>query len=952
MTFDDYFKTATGGQSPYPYQIAFANSENFPELLSVPTGVGKTAAAILGWLWKRREHPAITPRRLIYCLPMRTLVEQTRDCAVLWLDRLNQFAGQVEYTDETKTRVDAYTIDLESSIDRVGVHLLMGGEDGECWNEHPERDAIIIGTQDMLISRALNRGYGMSRYRWPVDFSLLNNDCLWVMDETQLMGVGLTTSCQMAAFRKKMKTFGNCHTLWMSATLDNNALATVDHPKPNPESVGLELTDEDQSHDRVRKLLTASKPLHKAATQLNAETEKKGYEAALADEILAQHSKGSLTLAVLNSVKRTRDVFAELQKRTAKQSNPPELELIHSRFRPAERTQIQARALNEATIASDGPGRIIVATQAIEAGVDISARVLFTELAPWPALVQRFGRCNRRGVYGVEGEPEAAIFWIDIETSDTKKSILRLPYEWDSLDRARAELQSLTDVGPQSLQKITVNEPRPLVHVLRRKDLVDLFDTTPDLSGNDLDVSRYIRDAEDCDVQVYWREWDLKKSTKPLKPTRRNDESEEFFPAADRSELCSVSVVRARDFIDKLKQKVAFRWDPLVKEWRSVDKSSVRPGMVILLHSSAGGYEATLGWTGDSKHKPPTIELERSSPEDAMDDDDLKGDEDPVELTRHLQVVAKQAEKIQKSLAELDGDIPWSEVLMSAWWHDVGKSHVAFQTAMSDGEKVRAVDLDSARLWAKSGDSAMPRYRVPVSITELFENASEIIENDVDDFETELANDPQRAESDDHLTALTDFDGMIHEHSDTEVAVLDSPASTSVSAEKQPKDISRRGFRHELASALAWLEHRRLTMPKEANKDAAHQRFVNLVAYLIAAHHGKVRLSIRSMPNEKRPSNPDLKFARGIWEGDTLPAVDLGNGQCSSPVKGISLELMNLGESVAQGESWLARTLALRDHYGPFRLAFLETLLRVADWRGSRLGNGDVPVAKSSGRKV
>ena len=38
------------------------------------------------------------------------------------------------------------------------------------------------------LSRALNRGYGMSRYRWPMHFGLLNNDCLWVLDETQLMG--------------------------------------------------------------------------------------------------------------------------------------------------------------------------------------------------------------------------------------------------------------------------------------------------------------------------------------------------------------------------------------------------------------------------------------------------------------------------------------------------------------------------------------------------------------------------------------------------------------------------------------------------------------------------------------------------------------------------------------------------------------------------------------------
>jgi CRISPR-associated endonuclease/helicase Cas3 len=125
-------------------------------------------------------------------------------------------------------------------------------------------------------------------------------------------------------------------------------------------------------------------------------------------------------------------------------------------------------------------------------------------------------------------------------------------------------------------------------------------------------------------------------------------------------------------------------------------------------------------------------------------------------------------------------------------------------------------------------------------------------------------------------------------------------------------------FRHELASALAAL----------LNADS------KLAAYLVAAHHGKVRLSIRSLPRELIPPQ-GKRFARGVWEGDILPAVDLG-GEIIAPEVTLSLVLMELGQSEQYGPSWLERSITLLEKYGPFRLAYLESLLRIADWRASR----------------
>ena len=127
-------------------------------------------------------------------------------------------------------------------------------------------------------------------------------------------------------------------------------------------------------------------------------------------------------------------------------------------------------------------------------------------------------------------------------------------------------------------------------------------------------------------------------------------------------------------------------------------------------------------------------------------------------------------------------------------------------------------------------------------------------------------------------------------------------------------------FRHELASALALLEN--------GGPD--------LAVYLAAAHHGKVRLSIRSLPGEKTPDGePGRLFARGIWDGDELPETDLGGGVTAPAVK-LSLDCMQLGRSADGRPSWAERMLRLRDGVGLFRLAFLEALLRAADMRASR----------------
>src|SRR6266581_7254454 len=96
MNFREFFRAATGYE-PYDYQCRLAGGDAGckceSRLINIPTGLGKTAAVVLAWLWNRvqirnpkSEIPnSDWPRRLVYCLPMRTLVEQTAAAVNGWL---------------------------------------------------------------------------------------------------------------------------------------------------------------------------------------------------------------------------------------------------------------------------------------------------------------------------------------------------------------------------------------------------------------------------------------------------------------------------------------------------------------------------------------------------------------------------------------------------------------------------------------------------------------------------------------------------------------------------------------------------------------------------------------------------------------------------------------------------------------------------------------------------
>jgi CRISPR-associated endonuclease/helicase Cas3 len=760
-----------------------------PSVVEAPTGTGKTGV-ILAWLWRLlgEEHGVSAPRRLIYALPQRSLVEQVGGECRKWLGNLGL-------------------------ADQVALHVVMGGIKASQWEwrEDMHKPAIVVGTVDSLVSKALNRGYGIGRAIYPIDFALTTNGVAWVIDEIQLCPESTTTLRQVAAFAKRFGTAEPFSLTCMSATVPDGLLETVDNPSRGATT---RILPEERTGELATRLRAARTFRRLAVEPGNAKE--------IAAAIRERHQAGTLTLAVFNTVEAARTVYKQLR------AEPVRCTLLHSRFRGVERAQLMG------DIVESPEDRIVIATQVVEAGIDLSALTLFTEAAPWPSLVQRAGRCNRKGLRN----PDAAVWWLP----PAKPA----PYEQADVEAAVAELDRLEGeclTGEDLLARDVYTTPEQ-VAVIRRNDYLGLFDTSPDLSGADVDIAPYVRDADDLDAEVAWGTW------------RAGDDG---APAPDMKAppgeyRCRVSLA---DVAKLVKDRRVWRLDQVAGKWARVPGSGpnrARPGEVLLVSAADGGYDPETGLDLAVKgHVPGSPELVTSARLAAGAEDRYAADSASVEqergwqsLDQHSGEVREQAEAL---VATMRPDIPDSarrSVVTAGYLHDAGKAHGIWQDALcSLALAEEKEEISEGRPWAKSG-----------------RNGS------------------------------LSFEGGV-------------------------------AFRHELASLLLIDGPLRHLLDEAPDQD--------LTRYLVLAHHGKLRVQVRDpadlalLPAGEAAQKKILGLAHGASIG--IPAM---LGQPATALA-VDLDQFELG-----GErSWTRTVLGLRDKYGPFVLAYMETVVRIADWRAS-----------------
>jgi len=152
--------------------------------------------------------------------------------------------------------------------------------------------------------------------------------------------------------------------------------------------------------------------------------------------VIAEAKAGRMVLICVNTVRRAQEAFRRLR------AELPEAKvlLLHSRFNMRDRSERESFIRRHAGLHAQRAPLILVATQVVEVSLDIDFDVIFSDPAPLEALVQRFGRVNRRGRI----RPAAPVFVLTEPVND------RRPYPADLI---RAALDVLKGADGASIQE-------------------------------------------------------------------------------------------------------------------------------------------------------------------------------------------------------------------------------------------------------------------------------------------------------------------------------------------------------------------------------------------------------------------------------------------------------------------------------------------------------------------
>lgn len=631
------FFQAVHGVNPFPWQVRLleqiATEAVWPDVLDLPTGSGKTAALDIAVfhlaLEAPREASRRAPVRIAFVVDRRLIVDDAFERAQLLAHAL------AKASDGIVARVGTVLRRLAGEDYRpLLVRRLRGGAPREDdWARTPVQPTILCSTVDQVGSRLLFRGYGISDRMKPIHAGLLGSDCLILLDEAHLSEPFRQSLTSIKRLRRGDEA------PWAVALMT----ATPGEQERRP----FGLSGDDRSHSLLSRRLKTSKPARLVEIPgkqgVPAEVQRVEVMAGEAQAALEALKNGGITNPaigiVVNRVARAREIFERLRR----ELEAAEVVLVIGPARPVDR---EARARAElgrirtrnpdAARTLDSP-LIVVATQTIEAGVDIDLDGLITEAAAFDALRQRFGRLNRAGRFF---NPVAAI----VAHKDDINGKVEDPVYGDRICKTWAELRGLApdrvlNFGAEAfVGRLAPERAAELAAPTEKAPVLlpayaDLWSHTSPIPNADPEVALFLHgpNRSPASVQIVWRadisrrdlilaernptEGERLMELLGLVPPRSGEAiaipiwaaqawlREDDRPLADLSDVTEQVSKDSGEGSSRLALRYAGRADPHSGVIRS---DGLRAGDLIVVPAEYGGCDE---WGWDSKSTKPVSDV-------------------------------------------------------------------------------------------------------------------------------------------------------------------------------------------------------------------------------------------------------------------------------------------------------------------------------------------------------
>ena len=872
---NSFFEALTG-YPPFPWQSDLMRrwiAGDSPNAIDVPTGLGKTMT-MAAWL-AAKACGANLPRRLFYVVDRRAVVDQATQEA-------ENLASKV-----TEALKDPKNLTV--AILRGG----LGARTSRDWLTDPATQAIIVGTVDMIGSRLLFEGYGVSARMRPMHAALVGHDSLIVLDEAHLV-----------------PPFEHLLAELPEATGATFKLLTLSATGRGGDNV-LSLTDADRDDKVGRQRLTAAKSL-----RILPPVEK--LPAGLADAAWDLSDAGLRKRAIVvfcNSRDQAENVRADLTKRL-KATKATDSDQRVGLFTGARRGFERQSAFEMLKTLGFVPGEpsqnegatFLVATSAAEVGVDLDADDMVGDGVPFERQVQRLGRVNRRGknkdentarvwiVPAILKPPKDANALTDVEklvvAANMANVLLNtLPTLADGgHDVSPLALRVLRETDPEAVA--AASSPEPLRPAATRA-LVDSWSMTSlDKHTGRPEIDPWLRGwvEDEPQTRIVWR------THLPMCATLSDGGTAYSTQGAD-----SFFANALPQAVEELETETFRVLDWLLARAETFSKGSPagrppdprRPVAFALTRLGKVREEWTLERLRMASGKGTNSTKAKDSLRRALSDATLVVDAALGGLS-HVGYLDKEAEDAPRTGdGQEDPDIPFVLECVSV---DLGSIDTpkgrtrrqprdAFVTIRNnDGQAIEWLLPKRSRFGDASADD-WSRARRDENQT-LDDHVAWVVR------ETDrIAKDLGLSEDD---TRLLNLAARLHDNGKADEKwqrAMGAPTDQAFGKIGKPGDVrgTLDGYRHEFGSLVDALRH------PDVEALAEHDR--DLVLHLIAAHHGYARPLLMATGCERAP---EAAFAREVAD--------------------IAL-----------------RFARLQRRLGPWKLAWWETLLRSADQRASAL---------------